>query len=159
MKKYILALSIFNLMIFSSCLRYGLEDLPEFEGNDITTVQQVEYRFVGDRVSPASGQKIVEAVKLSQSPAAVIDKDNAMVKISVKVPATTNIFTQQHRDACNVNNIVVGLGISTAARIAPIDGAPLLGVPGDWSKPNKYVVTAANGNKKTWTIEVVSFTK
>ncbi|WP_410520867.1 DUF5018-related domain-containing protein [Bacteroides cellulosilyticus] len=27
-----------------------------------------------------------------------------------------------------------------------------MGKPGDWSKPNKYEITAADGSKKVWTI-------
>lgn len=49
--------------------------------------------------------------------------------------------------------------ISTAARLTPLDGAPKLGVPGDWSKPNKYLVTAASGAQKEWTIEVIKLNK
>ncbi|MDE7236705.1 MAG: hypothetical protein K2N66_02660, partial [Paramuribaculum sp.] len=50
------------------------------------------------------------------------------------------------------SELVVVLNISTAAVIEPLDGAPALGVPGDWSKPNKYQITAANGKKKVWTV-------
>ncbi|MEG0468180.1 MAG: hypothetical protein RR551_07875, partial [Mucinivorans sp.] len=46
--------------------------------------------------------------------------------------------------------------LSTAARIIPLNGSPVLGVPGDWTKPNKYEVTAANGSKSVWTITVLS---
>lgn len=159
MKKYTFILALFSLVAFSSCLKAGLEDLPEFEDKDISSVPRVEYRFVGDRTSPASNQKIVETVTLNQTPAAVINKDNGTVKISVTVPAATNIFTQTHRDACSSKNVVVSVGISTAARIVPTDGAPQLGVPGDWSKPNKYIVTAADGSTKAWTIEIVKFEK
>lgn len=44
--------------------------------------------------------------------------------------------------------------ISSAATIAPLNGSPRLGTPGDYSKPVSYEITAANGNKKTWTITV-----
>ena len=48
----------------------------------------------------------------------------------------------------------VAVTISTAATIKPINGAPKLGVPGDWTKDNQYEVTAADGTKKVWTIVV-----
>ena len=54
---------------------------------------------------------------------------------------------------------MVAVGLSTAARISPLNGSPTLGVPGDWSKPNTYVVDAANGTRKNWTIEVMSLMK
>ena len=56
--------------------------------------------------------------------------------------------------AFTTSKVVIAVTISTAAVIKPIDGAPTLGVPGDWSKPNKYEVMAANGDKKVWTIVV-----
>ncbi len=159
MKRYSIILIAILAMIFSSCLKSGLEDLPEFEGKEITGVTRIEYRFVGERVSEASGQKIVEYVELKQSTAPEIDTDNATVKISVVVPSTNTIFTQAEREKCSNKNVVVIVGLSTAARISPLDGAPKLGVPGDWSKPNKYKVTAADGSSKDWTIEVVKFEK
>ena len=57
------------------------------------------------------------------------------------------------------SNVVVAVTISTAATIKPINGAPKLGVPGDWSKDNQYEVTAADGTKKTWTIVVEDYYK
>ncbi len=159
MKKYSFIITIILAMTLSSCLKRGLEDLPEFEGKDITSVSRLEYRFVGNRVSNASGQKIVEFVELKQNPAAVIDAESATVKISVVVPATNSVFTDEERAKCSNQNIVVVVGLSTASRISPLEGAPKLGVPGDWSKPNKYKVTASDGSTKEWTIEVVKFTK
>ena len=49
--------------------------------------------------------------------------------------------------------------LSTAAVIAPQDGAPTLGTPGDFSTTRRYVVTAAYGTKKDWTIQVTALNK
>ncbi|GIJ93762.1 hypothetical protein CAPN001_05690 [Capnocytophaga stomatis] len=51
------------------------------------------------------------------------------------------------------------VSISTTTKIYPIGDAPELGVPADWSKPDKYRVEANNGNFAEWTIEVTSFKK
>ena len=51
------------------------------------------------------------------------------------------------------------VNLSTAAVIAPQDGAPTLGTPGDFSTTRRYVVTAANGTKKDWTIQVTALNK
>ncbi len=158
MKRYSIIIVILAMSL-TSCLKSGLEDLPEFEGKDITGVTRVQYWFVGERVSEASGQKIVEFIDLQQNPAAVIDAENATVKISVAVPAANTVFTEAERTKCSNKNMVVIVGLSTAARISPVGGAPKFGVPGDWSKPNKYKVTAADGSSKEWTVEVVKFTK
>ena len=68
-----------------------------------------------------------------------------------KVP--TN-FSEAERNGVNINNIVVAVDISTAAVMSPVEGAPKLGVPADWSSPHKYLVKAANGQTKVWTISV-----
>ena len=51
-------------------------------------------------------------------------------------------------------DIVVMVNLSQGAICEPIDGSTALGVPGDWSKPNKYKVTAADGSVKIWTLKI-----
>lgn len=143
---------------FSSCLTGGLEELPEFEENDITGVQRVEYRYISDEISGASEQTIVKKVELTRSKTD-IDAEGATVNIEVTVPDSNGSFPETEREKCNTGNICVMVSLSTAARISPVEGAPELGVPGDWSKPNKYTVTAADGSTKIWTIQVTKFDK
>lgn len=64
MKKYSYLLFLSILFTLSSCLTGGLEDLPEFEENEISGVQRVEYRYISDEVSNASGQQIVKKSNL-----------------------------------------------------------------------------------------------
>lgn len=147
-----------SMLMMTSCLTAGLDDLPEFEDAEITGIQKVEYRYMSDQVSPSDGRPIVKYVDFPR--ATNIDKENRIVSISVTVPAANpSSFPEKEREKCSVANIAVMTSISTAARILPIGDAPLFGVPGDWSKPNKYVVKAANGSKKEWTVQVVSFKK
>ena len=158
MKKYSLLLLSF-LFVLTSCLEGGLEDLPEFEDAEITGIQRTEYRFVSNDVSNASGQQIVKKVELTRSNIKV-DKAAATASVDVAVPAANeSSFPAAEREKCAVNNICVMVTLSTAARITPVGDAPALGVPGDWSKPNKYVVTAASGAKKEWTISISGFKK
>lgn len=159
MKKYSYLLFLSILFTLSSCLTGGLEDLPEFEENEISGVQRVEYRYISDEVSNASGQQIVKKVELGRSNI-VIDKEASTVSLDVSVPdANEGSFPASEWEKCSVNNIGVMVTLSTAARITPKEGSPALGVPGDWSKPNKYLVTAANGEQREWTITIVNFTK
>ena len=81
------------------------------------------------------------------------------MSIDVTVPVAEGDFTEEERAKVSLDNIAVMASISTAARVTPLDGSPKLGVPGDWSKPNKYLVTAANGNEKEWTIQVVALNR
>lgn len=144
------------LLTCTSCLKGGLEDLPEFEDAEISGVQKVEYRYYDKNdISVVDGLPIVKYVSLSQTNKV----DGNTLSIEAKVPAASGSFTEEERAVVSTSNIAVMVTISTAARLTPIGNAPKLGVPGDWSKPNKYMVTAANGNQKEWTIQVVKLTK
>lgn len=157
MKKYIKLVVIAILyMSVTSCLESGLEDLPEFELNDITGVQRVEYRFVSDEVSPVDGENVVKFVSLGKN--VTIDTDQSKVSIDVTVPAASETFPASEKANCSKSNIAVMVAISTAATLTPIGDAPVLGVPADWSTAHSYTVTAADGTAKEWTIEIASFT-
>ena len=155
MKKYLYKLVLlFTVLAFSSCLNSNLEDLPEYEDADITSVSAVQYRYISDQKSPASGENIVEEVNLGYT--GDIDPESATVKIKVTKPRT---FPADQLNNLSKSNLVVVVTLSTAARMTPVSGSPKLGVPADWTKAHKYMVTSASGKKKEWTIEVVSLTK
>ena len=136
------------VVLFGSCLNHDLEELTTYDGNDITSVVSVYHRYYSNTTIPISNAKKVLQNQL-QVTSSNIDKKNKTVSIQVKIP--TN-FPKEEVDKVNKNNLVVILGISTAAIIAPAPDAPKLGVPGDWSKPNKYVVTAANKSMAECTV-------
>lgn len=155
MKKYIYFTVISLLMAMTSCLKGGMDDLPEYEEAEISGIQRVEYRYYGNDVSQIDGEKIVKKIALQNS----TKIEGTTVSLEVTVPAAEGTFTEAERQNVSLTNIAVMASISTAARLTPLDGAPALGVPGDWSKPNKYVITAANGSKKEWTITITKLTK
>lgn len=154
MKNIIYSLIVLCTLMLSSCLTSGLEELPLYEDAEITSVTAVKYRYISDEKSPSSGEFIVKEVDLSFEPS--INEENGVVKIDVSLP--TN-FPQSEIDKVNNSNLLVVINISTAARIFPIEGAPKLGIPGNWEKPNRYKVLAANGTEKQWTIEVSKLNK
>lgn len=157
MKYYTLSLVLF-LMSMTSCLTAGLDDLPEFEGADITGVQKVEYRFVSDQISASDNKPIVKFVDFPRTTS--IDTENRIVSIDVTVPAANpSSFPEVERQKCSTSELAVMVSISTAARIFPVGDAPVFGKPGNWSKPNKYMVHAADGTKKEWTVQIASFKK
>lgn len=156
MKKIMYLLGFLGFCLFmTSCLKGGLEDLPEYEEAEILGIQRVEYRYYGDDVSNIDGENLVEKVALNVTTTI----EGSIVSINVTVPEADVSFTEEERSKVSLTNLAVMASISTAARVTPLDGAPKLGIPGDWSKPNKYLVTAANGNEKEWTIQIVSLNK
>lgn len=150
MKRYVYTiLTLLVLLTFTSCLKGGLEDFPLYEDADITSVSAIRHRYYTDEKSPASGELIVREADLSYD--VDIDSEAATVNISVSVPSN---FPGEELDKVSVNNLVVVVSISTAARIFPLEGSPYLGVPGNWSKTNSYLVQAADGTEKIWKITV-----
>lgn len=155
MKKILYSALIVMFMVsFTSCLKNDLEDLPEYKDANITSVSAMIYRYISDEKSPASDQYIVKEVNLTYD--SDIDKDLKTVDITASIPAN---FPEAEKNNLSKSNVVVIVSLSTAARIQPIDGSPKLGVPGDWSKSNKYKVLAADGTEKIWTITLTSLTK
>ena len=156
MKKVIYNLFLMMAMIsFTSCLTSGLDDLPVYEEAEITSVSTVRYRYISDEESPATGQKIVKEVNMTYT--SEINTEAATVKISVTTPE--NFPESELNNLSTSANLLVSVGLSTAARLTATNGSPDLGKPGDWSKPNTYTVEAANGKKKDWTIEIISLKK
>lgn len=159
MIKYIYFLLSVIIISTTSCLKKGLDDLPEFEENSITGINRVEYRFISDEISNASGQNIVKFVQLPIKGTPSINETNKTISFEVNVPVANTTFTTAERDKVSLENLVVIVNLSTASRIFPIGNAPKLGVPGNWSKPNKYLVEAANGSQAEWTIEITALNK
>jgi len=157
MKRYSYLLLILIALFTTSCLKSNLEELPLFETSTITTVRQVAYRYVSSDVSNASGQNIVKFVVLTNK--ATIDANAKTVGIVVTVPAASTAFPDSERAKCSTSNLAIIVTPSTAATIKPLNGAPELGIPGDWSKANTYRVTAADGTYSDWVITITAFNK
>ena len=149
MKKIVNMIAALLLVVLStSCLESGLEDLDTYKGNDITGVVGVYYRYKGTTVNPGSGELNVLQITLSSSNFQV-NKEAGTCQFDFKLPSN---FPEDLKGKFSPSEMVVILGISTASICKPIEGAPTVGAPGDWSKPNKYEVTAASGDKKVWTV-------
>lgn len=148
--KYIILLLV--AVSFTSCLEMGLEELPAFSDSNIVNVK-FEHRW---SVKEGTSDKLrVRVLNTEYS----VNKESAKVTCKVTVPAAGGEFTEEVRNSININKLIAYTTISTAATISPLDGAPVLGAPGDWSKPNKYLVTAADGSKQEWTIELTGLIK
>ncbi len=150
--KWLLCLMI--LPFLASC---SWEDLPAYEEADITGVQ-FYYRWASTTdKDPITGEPMVREQRLNSS--ATINAEDGTVSVAISLPATNATFTEAVRNGVTINNLVGQVSLSTAARISPADGNKVLGVPDDWSQPHKFVVKAANGNTKNWTITVTGITK
>ncbi|MDY3090391.1 MAG: hypothetical protein SOW66_04670 [Porphyromonas sp.] len=148
MKKIIniLALVIVAL-VATSCLKSNLEPLPNAQDADILSVHGVAFRWIADVKDPASGENKVLQASLTQK--STIDKEQATVTINASIPRG---FPADQLAAVEASKLVVTVNLPTACRATPLDGAPALGLSGDWTQPRKYKLTAADGTEKVWTI-------
>ena len=138
--------------MLSSCW----EELPSYEDAEITKVG-FYHRFLGPDKDPVTNEPIVIEKELSCS--SDINSGSAKVDVDITIPEANGNFTESERNKVSINKLWGYVNISTAAKIEPIEGAPKLGTPGDWSVPRKYKVTAADGTEKIWTITVKSLSK
>ena len=133
----------------SSCLEYNLKTLDVFEGADITSAY-VYYRYIDNSVtSPLSGANAVKQSTLTVKNS--IDASSCTCNITASLPSN---FPAGEKEKISASQLVVAVQISTAAIISPTGNSPALGTPADWTSPHKYVVEAADGTKKEWTISV-----
>lgn len=152
--KKIYAIMVFAVLALmnTSCLKMGLDELETYDLNDITNVR-FEYRWYEE----SAEQMNVMEMTVSND----IDAEGRVIECSITVPAATGKFTDEIRSQVSLNALAINVDASTAARIAPVDGAPVMGVfPSDFSAGEfKYTVMAGNGDKAEWTIRIVDFRK
>jgi len=144
---------LFVVTLTTSCLKKGLEDYPLFDSNEITLVN-AEYRFNSTDIR--NGQPVVAYQPLTVTQ--TVDQANSTINVQITVPAASGQFTAAEKAKVVQNKLWFYMNISTAASISPTGGTPTLGDPTDATKPLKYVVTAANGANRVWTINITSFT-
>lgn len=141
--------SIIVVLACSSCLEKNLKELDTYDGMDITSTY-VYYRYADPSASWAlSGANYIKQVTMTISN--TINAANGTCDIAVSVPSN---FPESELSKLSAKQLVVAVSISTAAVIAPKGNSPALGTPADWSTPHEYVVTAADGKTKNWTISV-----
>lgn len=135
-------------MLNVSCLEGNLDDLDTYKGNDIMGVSGVFHRYYGPNIIPGSGEQEVLQTNLNfenfQS-----NPESGTCSFDFSIP--TN-FPEDQKSKFDPKNMVVALNISTASICKPIEGSAQLGIPADWTKPNKYLIIAANGDEKVWTV-------
>ena len=143
-----LMLLLMCMPLIASCSK---EDLPAYEEAEITKVGAYHRFYSGDK-DALTGENIVAEKELDRTND--IDSDNGIATAVFTIPAAGGKFTEAERSKVSLNNLVVYVNISTAARVTPLDGSPKFGVPADWTQEHNYSVMSADGTKKIWTIKV-----
>jgi len=150
MRKIYLIVTVLALLT-SSCIGWGLDELPVYEEAEITDFD-LEHRYIQQNVN---GVEYLAVKTLSSD--VVISAEDATITVTPSIPAPTENFTQEERRKITLENIVAYAKLSPAAKMEPLEGAPQLGIPGDFSSQRKYKVTAADGiTSKIWTVTINS---
>lgn len=141
-------LLICTLFLMTSCLEMGLDDLEAYDDAEILSFK-FEHRW--EQQIDESGVTRLSIVSLPTD----VRIENEVIYCTIKVPEVGNpsSFTEDVREDVKLEKIVGMATISTAAKIIPLDDAPVLGKWGDFSQTCKYrVVAADNVTFKDWTI-------
>lgn len=139
-------------VVATSCLEHDLEELEVFDGCDITRVD-CAYRYKTGETHPGTGAEKVKQVYVSAYSRTYVTDESDPTKGVCTIRYSKNNIPAAYKEIAE-KEMVVYVTISSAATMKPIGDAPELGKPADWTADHQYEVTAANGNKKTWTIVV-----
>lgn len=159
-KRYLIIASSIVLMVIalSSCLTSNTEDIEAYTHNHISDVTGIWYRYITVE-NDNSDREVMRKVELDGIQR-VIDEESRIVIIKVNPSqGRLNSIPVGARAELSINNVAVVVALPTAARLFPVGDSPKLGLNGDWSKPNKYIVKAANGEEAEWTIQITEFNK
>lgn len=140
------------MTLFSSCLKKDLPNYPLWDGNYITNTY-VEYRW-DDSTNMHDGQPVVAFQRLNVT--MQIDSVNSVINLSLSIPPISGTFTNVQRYDINQNHLWLSFDVSNSATIAPVGTTPKPGYVTDLTQPQTYEVTAANGQKRTWTIKTAT---
>jgi len=145
---YILLLTVLA-GAFSSCLKSGLPSARNSSLNAMYSFNY-EYRWYDTSyIQPGTHQAdtviTVRLVQLGNSVTISHDTVYTFPTYPGNLPAaqTPNV---------TLSHIWAYASIPDASVMVPLNGAPKLGTPGDFSHPVSYQITAADGSKATWVV-------
>ena len=170
-----LLVGLFSVFLFSSCLYHNLEELENSSDKDMTNVNY-SYRFLyndtikkgtvneeiqKDRVCEVIFNKTLEKTEqggLTHFKATLTHNVNCVQKGgpsgSVTKQMLYDMFTKKITQD-GLSSLWVYVSISDAATVTPLDGAPKLGTPGDFSANRTYRATAADGSYADYVLETI----
>lgn len=174
-KFYILAILLGNLLMMTSCLRSGLEELADSSDNKMTAVNY-SYRFLyndtikkgtlneeilKDRVCDVIFNKSTETIKengISGFKTTITHTLNSIQKAGPSGSVTKAMLYTKFKELIakdGMTRLWVYVTIPDAATVKPVDNAPKLGAPGDFTTDRTYEVKAANGSAMRYLIRTI----
>lgn len=155
MKKILIhTLLIASIISFSGCLK---DDLPETKssGQKEITGFDFEHRWTYTEEVKKNGVVVetrqLTAVAKLNNVIKVTKRDDGKDTVYCKLSIPTTVPIDELNNV-KISKIWAYAAISDAAIITPLSGSPILGIPGDFTKPVSYKVTAADGSSKDYTV-------
>ena len=174
-KTIILSGLIGYMAISSGCLKKGLDDLQNSAAKEMTTVDYT-YRFLyTDTIQKGTPKEEIEkdrvcevlfkkqTTKLTENGADVFQTTisydvNSVLKAGPTGSVTKNQLYAQFQKLIQVDQLSklwVYTTVSDVSVVTPLNGAPKLGSPGNFSKDAMYEVKAANGSTKNYILRTI----
>ncbi len=165
------------LLMFSatSCLYHGMEELENSSDKEMTNVEY-SYRFLyndtiqkgtineeieEDRVCEVIFNKSIESVEVDGVPGFRTTLTHTLDCVQKAGPSGSvtqemlyQMFQEQIAES-GLSRLWVYVSISDAATVEPLDDAPTLGTPGDYTQDRYYRVTAADGSSTEYVLQTV----
>jgi len=150
-KFILLAMCIASL---TSCLKKDLPGIKSSNQNNLTGFY-LEYKWLDTNYIAAGTPKadtsiVVSSVQFTDANSPQIISNDTLYAYPI-FPSNLPLAQQLQ---VSLDHIIGYADIPDGAIIKPLNGAPELGVPGDYTKPATYEITAADGTKATWVIVV-----
>lgn len=144
----------------ASCLKNDLEDVASSEACDVTNVD-FEYRWAVDILgNDGKPTGVSELRYITLTANKIINNESKTITVKLTVPNVNTTFTSEIRNKVSLDGIVGMFTVSPAAKVTPLNGAPSLGNPGNFSqKKYSYRITSAAGNYHDWILDIIEFNK
>ena len=115
MKKYsILLLLPFFSMLFTSCLKEGLDEGVLSTECDVTNIH-FEHRWATEMTTSGMYQLNFMEMTVNKT----IDTENCVIEVQITVPAVSNNYPQEQRDATTLSNMACSFEVSRAQVLPP----------------------------------------
>ena len=154
MKKYSFLLAVLLSVLFTSCLKDGLDEGELSTECNVINVK-FEHRWAVEMGTP--GMYMLNFKEMSV--VKTFNEEQGVINVTITVPQTDGNYPAEQRIATVLSNLACSLEVSRAANVNPLGGAPVLGTLGDYSLERIYRVTSASGKYKDWTVIVSEFIK
>lgn len=166
---------LFSILILSGCLKSGYEEVANSSEKNLSAVTYT-YRFLyndtiqkgtekqeilKDRVCEVVFNKVSTPINengLAGISSSLTHTESSVLKAGPSGSVTRKQLYERFKTLISTDQLSklwVFVTVSDVAKVSPIEGAPELGKPGDFSTDRRYRVTAADGSTSDYILRTV----